>query len=62
MVQLASAINSDCKSRRAKIMSRTALTLLPMQQSLHSGPLPFGGKGTDGIVIFSKEVTVTKGV
>lgn len=22
----------------------------------------FGGKGTDGIVIFSKEVTVTKGV
>lgn len=39
MVQLASAINQDCKSRRGEIISRTLLTQLPMQESLHLGLL-----------------------
>lgn len=45
MVQLAPAINQDCKSRRGEIISRTLLTQLPMQESLHLGLLLFGSKG-----------------
>ena len=45
MVQLAPAINQDCKSRRGEITSRTLLTQPSMQESLHLGLLLFGGKG-----------------
>ena len=44
MVQLAPAINQDCKSGRGEITSRTLLTQPPMQESLHLCLL-FGGKG-----------------
>lgn len=45
MVQLPSAIYQDYKSRRDEIISRALLTQLRMQESLHLGPLLFGGKG-----------------